>query len=207
MRDGAQQYMDYYQIISSNFQSTIETIAASVDTLAEPVNRASELMVRALLADRKIITCGNGVDGALAQLFACNLLSRFEHDRPALPALALNSDGTSLTAIAETGGLNDIYSRQLRALGQPGDVLLCISSAGEANNLLRATQAAHERNMGVVALSNATDSELGTLLHPEDVEIRIDSLRRPRVVELHTMTLNCLCELIEHSLFGSYNQD
>ena len=113
----------------------------------------------------------------------------------------------NLTAIAETGGLNDIYSRQLRALGQPGDVLLCISSAGEANNLLRATQAAHERNMAVVALSNAIDSELGTLLHPEDVEIRIDSLRRPRVVELHTMTLNCLCELIEHSLFGSYNQD
>jgi len=199
--------MDYYQIISSNFQDTVETIAASVDPLAEPVQRACELMVQALLTERKIIACGNGVDGALAQLFACNLLSRFEHDRPALPALALNSDGASLTAIAETGGMNDIYSRQLRALGQPGDILLCISSAGEANNLLRAAQAAHERNMAIVALSNATDSELGTLLQPEDVEICIDSLRRPRVVELHTMTLNCLCELIEHSLFGSYNQD
>tara|TARA_R110001599_G_scaffold65838_2_gene185917 strand:+ start:171264 stop:171863 length:600 start_codon:yes stop_codon:yes gene_type:complete len=199
--------MDYYQIISSNFQSTIETIAASVDSLAEPVHRASELMVKALLADRKIIACGNGADGALAQLFVCHLLSRFEHDRPALPALALNSDGTTLTAITETGGLNDIYSRQLRALGQPGDVLLCISSSGEANNLLRAAQAAHERNMEVVALSNATDSEFGTLLQPEDVEIRIDSLRRPRVLELHTMTLHCLCELIENSLFGNYNQD
>lgn len=199
--------MDYYQSISNNFQSTIETIAGSVDTLAEPVGLACELMVRALLEDRKIITCGNGVDGALAQLFACNLLSRFEHDRPALPALALNSDGAGLTAIAHSGGLNDIYSRQLRALGQPGDVLLCISSAGEANNLLRAVQAAHEREMSVVALSNATDGELGTLLHAEDVEIRIDSLRRPRVVELHTMTLHCLCELIEHSLFGSYAAD
>lgn len=199
--------MDYYQIISSNFQGTIETIAASVDTLAEPVNRASELMVRALLADRKIIACGNGVDGTLAQLFACNLLSRFEHDRPALPAIAINSDGAGLTAIADTGGFNDIYSRQIRALGQAGDVLLCISSAGEANNLLRAAQAAHERNMEVVALSNATDSEFGTLLQSEDVEICIDSLRRPRVVELHTMTINCLCELIEHSLFGSYSQD
>jgi len=199
--------MDYYQIISSNFQGTIETIAASVDALAEPVNRASELMVRALLADRKIMACGNGVDGTLAQLFTCNLLSRFEHDRPALPAIALNSDGAGLTAIADTGGFNDIYSRQIRALGQAGDVLLCISSAGEANNLLRAAQAAHERNMEVVALSNATDSEFGTLLQPEDVEICIDSLRRPRVVELHTMTINCLCELIENSLFGSYDQD
>jgi phosphoheptose isomerase len=198
--------MDYYQIISNNFQGTIETIALSVDALAEPVGRASELMVRALLEDRKIIACGNGVDATLAQMFTCNLISRFEHERPALPALALNSDGACLTAIAHTGGLNDIYSRQLRALGQAGDVLLCISSAGEANNLLRAVQAAHERDMAVVSLSNATDGELGTLLQAEDVEIRIDSLRRPRVVELHTMTLNCLCELIEHSLFGSYGQ-
>ncbi|MDH4039268.1 MAG: SIS domain-containing protein [Gammaproteobacteria bacterium] len=199
--------MDYYQILSSNFQGTIDTIALSVDELAEPVGRASELMVQALLEDRKIIACGNGVDAALAQLFACNLISRFEHDRPALPALALGGDGACLTAIAHSGGLNDIFSRQLRALGQAGDVMLCISSAGEANNLLRAVQAAHEREMSVVVLSNATDGELGTLLQPEDVEIRIDSLRRPRVVELHAMTLHCLCELIERSIFGSYPQE
>jgi phosphoheptose isomerase len=199
--------MDYYQIISDNFQGTMETIAMSVDTLAEPVGLASQLMVRALLEDRKILACGNGVGSALAQLFASNLLSRFEYDRPALPALALGADGASLTAIAQTGGLNEIYARQLRALGQPGDVLFCISSAGESNNLLRAVQAAHERNMPVVALSNATDSELGTLLQAEDVEIRIDSLQRPRVIELHTMTIHCLCQLIEHSLFGNYNQE
>ncbi len=199
--------MDYYQIISNNFQSTIETIAVSVDPLAEPVGRASEIMVQALLEDHKIIACGNGVDGTLAQLFACNLLSRFEHDRPALPALALNSDGAGLTAIAQTGGINDIYSRQLRALGQAGDVLLCISSSGEASNLLRAVQAAHERDMTVIALSCAVDGEFGTLLQQEDVEIRIDSLRRPRVVELYTMTIHCLCELIEHSIFGNYNQE
>lgn len=194
--------MDHYQIISRSFQSTIENIAQSVDTLAEPVGRACELMVQALLEDRKIIACGNGVDGALAQLFNCHLLSRFEQERPALPALTLNSDGTSLTAIAQTGGLNDIYSRQLRALGQAGDVLLCISSAGEANNLLRAVQAAHEREMAVVVLSSATDGELGTLLQQDDVEIRVDSLQRPRVIELHTMTIHCLCELIEYRLFG-----
>ena len=194
--------MDHYQIISRSFQSTIENIALSVDTLAEPVGRASELMVKALLDDRKIIACGNGVDGTLAQLLTCHLLSRFEHERPALPALALNSDGASLTAIANTGGLNDIFSRQLRALGQAGDVLLCISSAGEANSLLRAVQAAHERDMAVVVLTNATDGELGTLLQQDDVEIRIDSLRRPRVIELQTMTIHCLCELIEFRLFG-----
>jgi D-sedoheptulose 7-phosphate isomerase len=199
--------MDYYQIISNSFQATIETIAVSVDSLAEPLERASALLVGALLEDHKIVACGNGVDGALAQLFTCNLLSRFEHDRPALPALTLNGDGTALMAVAEVGGLNDVYSRQLRALGQPGDVLLCISSADEGNNLLRAVQAAHERNMSVIALSNATDGEFGTLLYPEDVEICIDSLQRPRVVELHTMIIHCLCKLIEQNLFGSYNQD
>ncbi|MCB1699315.1 MAG: SIS domain-containing protein [Pseudomonadales bacterium] len=196
--------MDYYQLISNNFQSTIETIALSVDELAEPLAQASELIVQALLQDRKIVACGNGVDGALAQLFACNLLSRFDEDRPALPALALNSDGACLTSIAHTTGLNDIYARQLRALGQAGDVLLCISSAGEASNLLRAVQAAHERNMVVIVMSNATDGELGTLLLQGDVEIRVDSLRRPRVVELHAMVIHSLCELVEYSLFGNH---
>ncbi|MEM8562289.1 MAG: SIS domain-containing protein [Pseudomonadota bacterium] len=196
--------MDYYNIIASRFQDTIESIAVSVDRLAESIALSSDLMVKALLSDNKIISCGNGPDSALAQLFTCMLIGRFEQDRPALPALALNSDGTALTAIAETAGYNEVYARQLRGFGQAGDVLLCISSTGQANNLLRAVQAAHERNMMVVALSNASDGELGTLLQPEDIEIRIDSLKQPKVVELQTMVLNCLCELIEKQLFGSY---
>jgi phosphoheptose isomerase len=198
--------MDYYKIISENFQATIETIAGSVDTLAEPITRASQLMVGALLEDHKILACGNGVDGALAQLFTSNLLSRFEHERPALPALALNSDGATLTAIAQSSGLNDIYSRQLRALGQGGDVLLCINSGSTTSNLLRAIQAAHERNMGVIVLSNSADQELGSLLQPQDVELRVEASRAPRVAELHTMSIHCLCELIENSLFGSYQE-
>lgn len=199
--------MDYYQIISSNFQDTIETIAQSVDSLAEPIGLASQLMVDTLLGDRKIIACGNGVDSALAELFACNLLGRFDQERPALPALALGANGASLTGIALGGGLNETYSRQLRALGQPGDLLLCINSAGDANNLQRAVQAAHERNMAVVALSNSSQLEVGSLLQQEDVEIRVDSRQRARIVELHTMTLHCLCQLIDHSLFGAYHQE
>lgn len=199
--------MDYYQIISENFQNTIETIAVSVDSMAGPIESASQLMVGALLEDHKIIACGNGVDGALAQLFTCNLLSRFEHDRPALPALTLGSDGSNVTAIAQAGGLIDVYSRQLRALGQQGDVLLSINSSDEASNILRTVQAAHDRNMKVVALSNNADSELSSLLGPDDVELRISNPRRPRIVELHTMVIHCLCELIEHNLFGSYHQE
>ncbi len=199
--------MDYYQIIADNFQSTIETIAMSVDNLADPIERGSQLLAQALLEDRKIVACGNGVDAALAQLFASNLLSRFEHERPALPVLALGSDGASVTAIAQSSGINEIFSRQLRALGQPGDILLCINSSGSASNLLRAVQAAHERNMGVVALSNTGDTELGTLIRAEDVELLIEASRQPRIVEIHTMAIHCLCELIDHSLFGAYNQE
>jgi phosphoheptose isomerase len=197
--------MDYYQNIAENFQSTIEGISLSVDELAGPIAQASQLMVQALLEDRKIVACGNGVDAALAQLFASLLLSRFERERPALPALSLSGEGAALTAISHSSGFNEVFSRQLRALGQSGDVLLCISSGGGANNLLRAVQAAHARNMKVVALSNAGDPELGTLIRAEDVVLRIDAARQPRVVELQVMALNCLCELIDHSLFGSYN--
>ena len=199
--------MDYYQIISEHFQDTVETIAASVDNLAGPIELASGLMARGLLEDHKIMACGNGVDGTLAQAFSINLMSRFENDRPALPALALNNDGANLTAIARAGSVNDIYSRQVRALGHAGDVLLCINSSGFSNDLSRAIQAAHERGMGVVVLSSSRDGELVTLLQSDDVELQVDSLRQPRTVELHTMIVHCLCVLIEHSLFGSYERE
>ncbi|RLA58165.1 MAG: phosphoheptose isomerase [Gammaproteobacteria bacterium] len=198
--------MDYYQIIAENFQNTIETITLSVDNLAEPIERGSQLMAQALLEDRKIVACGNGVDAALAQLFVSNLLSRFEQERPALPALTLSSDGANITAIAHSSGVIDIFSRQLRALGQAGDILLCINSSDGANNLLRAVQAARERNMTVVALSNTGDGELSTLIRVEDVELRVDAPRQPRIVELHTMAIHCLCELIDHRLFGTYQE-
>lgn len=199
--------MDYYDTIAASFQGTIEAIAMSVDDLAGPIERGSQLMTQALLADRKIIACGNGVDGALAQLFAANLLNRFEQERPALPALALGADAVTATAIAQGNGLNDIFSRQVRALGQEGDVLLCINSGDSAASLLRAVQAALERNMSVVVMSNSRDSELGSLLRAEDVELRAAVSRPSRAVELHTMAIHCFCQLIDHSLFGSFSQD
>lgn len=199
--------MDYYQIIADNFQNTIETIAMSVDNLAEPIERGSQLMTDALLSDCKIIACGNGADAALAQLFASNLLSRFDQERPALPALALAADSASLTAIAQHSGINDIYARQLRALGNAGDILLCINSGIGANNLIRAVQAAHERNMGVIVMSNSLGSELSTLIQTEDVELRVDTSNQGRTVSLHSMAIHCFCELIDQSLFGAYSQD
>ena len=199
--------MDYYRIIADNFQRTIDTIIMSVDPLAGVIERGSDLITAALLADRKIILCGNGVDAALAQLFACNLLNRFDEDRPALPALALGADSASATAIAQSSGISEIFSRQLRALGQAGDVLLCINSSTGADNLLRAVQTAQERNMGVIIMSNAQDSEIGTLLRPEDVELRVEASQPARIVEIHTMAIHNFCELIDHNLFGTSNRD
>jgi D-sedoheptulose 7-phosphate isomerase len=199
--------MDYYQIIADNFQGTIETIAMSVDDLAAAIEQSSQLLATALLTDRKIIACGNGVDAALAQLFVCNLLNRFEQDRPALPALSLSADTASVTAIAQSGAFSDIFSRQLRALGQAGDVLLCISSSESASNLLRAIQMAHDRDMGVIVMSSLLDNSLASILRPEDVELRINTTRQARIVEMHTMAIHSLCELIDHTLFGGYKQE
>jgi phosphoheptose isomerase len=199
--------MDYYTIIADNFKRTIETIALSVDDLAGKIERGSQLMSEALLADRKIIACGNGVDAALAQLFVCNLLNRFEDDRPALPALTLGGDFASITGIAQDASQSEIFSRQLRALGHAGDVLLCINSSQGASNLARVVRTGQERNMGIIVMSNSLDDVLGVLLRPEDVELRIHASRRARIVELHTMAIHSFCELIEYSLFGTYRAE
>ena len=195
--------MNDYRIIADNFQSTIETIAMSVDSLAGAIERSSQLMATALLADHKIFACGNGVDGALAQLFVCNLLNRFEEDRPALPAFTLGADSSTVTAIANASSFKDVFSRQLRALGQPQDVLLCICSSKGAGNLVHVVQAAHARNMGVILLSNSHDSELGALVQPDDVHLQVSSPRQARIVEIHTMVIHNVCELIDHRLFGT----
>ena len=199
--------MDFYQIIAQNFQASIETIAVSVDVLAAPMEQSTNMMTRALLADGKILACGNGPDAALVQLFSSTLLNRLENERPALPAISLVSDTASSTAIATTSGINDIYSRQVRALGQSGDILLCISSGDGHNNLIRAVQAAHERNMTVIALSNCDSGELSTLIRSEDVELQVNAPRRPTVIEIQTMVIHSLCELIDRSLFDSYRRD
>lgn len=199
--------MDYYEFIAGNFQSTIETIAMSVDNLAAPIEQAAQLMTQCLLQDRKIFACGNGPDAALAQLFCSSLLGALEQDRPALPAFCLSGDASSLTAIATFAGEQEIFSRQLRALGQEGDLLLTINSGAASGAMTAAIHAAHERNMSVVALSNTGDGDGRGALNATDAALTIDSNNRSRTLELHTMTLNTLCQLVELNLFGSYNQD
>ncbi len=195
--------MDHYQIISGNFQATIESIAMSVDELAEPLSQASEMMSGALLEDRKILCCGEGADAALAALFTSHLLGHFERERPSLPALCLASDSASLMAISAGSGQEEIFSRQVRALGQSGDVLFCIDSAPvPGDSLRRAMQSADERGMAVIALLRNADSALAG-----GVAIGVNAARRHRAMELYTMIIHCLCELIDHNLFGPDHQE
>ena len=195
--------MDHYDIISASFQATMQSIAMSVDELAGPLGRAGDLMSSALLQDRKVLCCGEGADAALAMLFTSNLLGRFDRDRPALPALCLAADGASLTAIGTGSELQDVFSRQVRALGQAGDILLCIDSAPQPSRALqRATQAAAERELGVVSLLRGADNG-----RAGGTEIGVNSAHRHQVVEIYTMVIHCLCEIVDQNLFGPQHQE
>ncbi len=196
---------DDYQLIAANFQQVITTVAMAVDDLAIPIQQAAARMTATLLAEGKILVCGNGADASLSQLLSGTLLGRFEQDRPALPAMALTGDCSSVTGIASQQGFEDIYSRQVRALGQPADTLVCIASGRVPGAVLGAAQAAHERNMVVIALSNTEDLALAELLQGDDVAINCSAERRPRVTELHTMVIHLLCELVDQNLFGNHN--
>ena len=194
--------MDYYQIIAERFQGTLESVAMSVDQLAGPIGQASELLTGSLLQDRKIIVCGNGVDAALAQLFTTCLMDRLDHERPALPALNISGDGASLSAIGESEGSEARYSRQLQAMGQGGDSLLLINSGEASPPLAAALQAALERDMQVALLTCSTDRQLPPAMPATGATITVDANTPSRALEIHTMILLALCQLVEFGLFG-----
>ncbi|TXS96341.1 SIS domain-containing protein [Parahaliea maris] len=196
--------MDHYELLAGNCQGTIEALAMAVDPAAPALSAAAELMTGAMLSEHKVMACGSGPDAALAQLFAINLLGHFQQERPALPALALAADGGVVGAIATSEGTDEIYARQLLALGQAEDVLLCIASAGLSPQLRRALEAARERNMAVVMLSNGVDDTFPLLLREGDPVIALDRIAPARALERHTVLLQNLCELIDHALFGGF---
>ncbi len=198
--------MDTYEAIAGGFQQVIELISVSVDQLAEPAMRAATVASEALLEEHKILCCGNGPGAAVAQLFSIGLVHRFEQDRPALPALCLSGDGITLSAIAASSATNEVYSRQVRALGQPGDILLGVAATDGNGSIIQAIRAAHDRDMTVIVLSGGDCADISSLLLPEDIEMHVPSSSSPRIIELQTMIVHCLCKLIDQSLFGSYDQ-
>jgi len=185
------------------FTDSIETKTRAMDVLGPSIEHGSQMMVNALLSEGKILTCGNGGSAGDAQHFSSELLNRFERERPSLPAIALTTDASTITSIANDYSYEEVFSKQIRALGQPGDILLAISTSGNSANVMQAIQAAHDREMHVVALTGRDGGAMASLLMPEDVEIRVPARSTARIQEVHLLAIHCLCDLIDRQLFGS----
>jgi D-sedoheptulose 7-phosphate isomerase len=194
--------MELQDRIIQHFHQSLDLKAHCIEEFGPTIEEAGLLMFQCLIAEGKVLCCGNGGSAALSQLFCALLLNRYRQERPGLPAMALNGDATTLSAIAEDSSFSDVYSKQIRALGQPGDILLALSPNGRAASLIQAIQAAHDREMTVIALTGNDGGGMTALLNPDDVEICIGSPSPPLVHEVHLLIIHTLCDLIEFQLFG-----
>lgn len=194
--------MDLLARIAQHFNDSIQTKQQALDAVAPGIAHASEVVTRALLNERKVLACGNGGSAADAQHFSSEMLNRFEMERPGLPAIALTTDSSTLTSIANDYHFEDIFAKQVRALGQSGDVLLALSTSGNSPNIISAVRAAHARDMAVVALTGRDGGLISDLLINQDVEIRVPSMSTARIQEVHILVIHCLCDLIDHQLLG-----
>ncbi len=194
--------MDTDARILGHFLESVEIKQRAAGELVAPIRRAGEAMIGCLLQDGKILCCGNGGSAGDAQHFAAELLNRFERERPGLPAIAITTDSSTLTAVANDYSYSEVFSKQVAALGRAGDLLLAISTSGGSASVLRAVDAAREREMTTVALTGRDGGELGRMLGAGDVEIRVPSERTARIQETHLVVLHCLCDFIDTQLFG-----
>ncbi len=185
------------------FNASIETKQKASEVLPELIGQASQLMVTALLNEGKILACGNGGSAGDSQHFSSELLNRFERERPSLPAIALTTDSSTITSIANDYSYEEVFSKQIRALGRQGDILLAISTSGNSANVVQAIHAAHDRNMQVVALTGRDGGNIAPILLPDDVEIRVPSTVTARIQEVHLLVIHGLCDLIDFQLFGA----
>jgi D-sedoheptulose 7-phosphate isomerase len=194
--------MDLINRISENFSESAHLKLQSMDALAGPIAAAAERMVQCLKLDGKILACGNGGSAADSQHFAAELLNRFEMERPGLAAIALTTDTSTLTSIANDYNYDQVFSKQVRALGHKNDLLLAISTSGNSKNVLAAVLAAHENGMGVVALSGRNGGKLPEILQSSDIHICVPAQSTARIQEVHLLTLHCLCDAIDCLLLG-----
>lgn len=188
--------------IQSAFNASIETKQQSLSVLTESIELASTMLNQALIGGHKILSCGNGGSASDAQHFSSELLNRYERDRPGLPAIALTTDSSTLTSIANDYDYRQIFSKQITALGQPGDLLLVISTSGQSLNIVEAIQAAGESEMQVIALTGKDGGVIGKMLDENSIEIRVPSSVTARIQEVHILVIHILCELLDLQLLG-----
>lgn len=195
--------MDLISRINQHFTDSAQLKLQAMTQLAGPLARASERMAQCLINDGKILSCGNGGSAADAQHFSAELLNRFEIERPPLAAIALSTDTSTLTSIANDYHYNEVFSKQVRALGRSGDLLLAISTSGNSPNVIEAIHAAHDRQMGVIALTGKQGGKMASLLRPDDVHICVPAERTARIQEVHLLCLHCMCDSIDCILLGA----
>jgi len=194
--------MDINNRIIRHFKDSAELKLKVRDSLAKPIAAGAQIFFDCVTNDGKILCCGNGGSAADAQHFAAELLNRFEKERPGLACVALTTDSSVLTSIGNDYDFNQIFSKQVRALGLPGDSLLAISTSGNSPNVVAAIHAAHERDMRVIALTGRNGGEMAKILRESDVLICVDAQSTARIQEVHLLSLHCLCDIIDYLLLG-----
>lgn len=194
--------MDPIERVTALFSESVKLNSEASAAQAAPIAMAAQCIVSSLLGGGKTLSCGNGSSAADAQYFAAQMAHRFERERPGLPAVALNSDTAILTAIATDEGFSEVFTRQIGALGHPGDVLLLLSVNGAASNMISAVEAAKERQLQIVALTGSDGGGLAASLRTSDIEIRAPATETARILENHRLVIHCLCDLIDLQLMG-----
>lgn len=194
--------MDLHKRITQHFTDSAQLKLQAVDILAQPLQLAAERMVQCLMNDGKILACGNGGSAADAQHFSAELLNRFEMERPPLAAITLTTDSSTITSISNDYHYDQIFSKQVRALGHPNDLLLAISTSGNSRNVIAAIETAHERQMSVVALTGKNGGAMGEMLNSNDVHICVPHTNTARIQEVHVLCLHCMCDAIDCLLLG-----
>jgi D-sedoheptulose 7-phosphate isomerase len=194
--------MSLQERVINHFTNSMQTQQEAMVNLSELIGFASQRLVHALLNDKKIIACGNGGSANNAQLLVASLINRYERDRPSLPAIALGTGMTMLTAIANDMQYDDIFAKPLRALGQNGDILVVYTIGGHSANTLKAVNSAHDKDISVIALTGQDGGSIAPLLYENDLELRVPSNSAAHVLETHLMITHCLCDLIDYQIFG-----
>lgn len=189
------------KIVLSHFNQSIQAKKNSAQILAPQITSASKKIVRQLLNGHKVLSCGNGLALSLADIITESLLLQYKLERPGLPAISLNESGI-LTSICHKSGKSHVFSKQILALGQSGDLLIVFSAGTNPSNIIQAIQAAHDKSMEVIALTGQQDTDVSALLNSEDIELRIEHNDIHQISELQMLSIFCLCELIDKQLFG-----
>lgn len=194
--------MDFAQRLTAHFEDNLSATRRSLESLQAPLLQAIDLCFSTLSNNGKILACGNGGSAADAQHFIAELVGRFERERLPLAGIALNTDTSILTAVGNDYGYDQVFARQVSALGQPGDVLLAISTSGNSRNVQLSIEAAHEREMRVIALTGKGGGTMKDVLSEEDIHLCVPHDRTMRIQEVHILLLHVLCDGIDALLLG-----